>query len=375
MKQTIVVVGGGIAGVSSAAHLAEAAPDATVVLVEAEPQLAHHTTGRSAAILIPNYGAGSTLALTRSSLDFLRDVPADLADHPLLEGRDILTVGLDGQDAELQAMLDKGRDSGLEVNEIDVPSALAMAPHIRPEVVRRAIVETGSADIDVAGLHQAFVRMARRSGASINVEMALTAARADGAGWAIETTSGPLHADVIVNCAGAWGDVVAARCGLPPIGLRPLRRTAFMVRSPFDGSAHWPLVDDASMQWYVKPDGSQFLCSPADESPDQPRDAKPEAIDVAMAIDRINAVTLLDIRSVASSWAGLRTFSPDRSMVIGPDPEVTNFIWCVGQGGTGIQTSPGAGRLVADLVVTGQPGPRFDGLGLDLDALLPDRLR
>jgi len=140
-------------------------------------------------------------------------------------------------------------------------------------------------------------------------------------------------------------------------------------------SAGWPLVADVDHNWYVKPDGSQFLCSPADEEPSEPCDAKPEEIDIAMAIDRINSATTLDIRHVASSWAGLRTFSPDRSMVIGPDPDDPTFVWCVGQGGTGIQTAPAAGQLVSDLIGLGSPGPKLADYELDLDNLLPGRFR
>jgi D-arginine dehydrogenase len=154
-----------------------------------------------------------------------------------------------------------------------------------------------------------------------------------------------------------------------------MRRTAFMVNSPFQDSADWPIVSNAEHTWYAKPDGPQFLCSPADETPSEPCDAKPEELDVAIAIDRINEATTLGIRSVSSEWAGLRTFAPDRALVIGPDPSNEKFFWLVGQGGIGIQTSPGAGKLVAGLVADGAPGEAFDGLDLDLAGLLPDRLR
>jgi D-arginine dehydrogenase len=195
-------------------------------------------------------------------------------------------------------------------------------------------------------------------------------------GWIVTLDGGAtVRADVVVNAAGAWGDVVAARAGLAPVGLQPLRRTAFMTPSRHSGSERWPLLADVDHQWYVKPDGIQFLCSPADEQPSEPCDAKPEPIDVALAIDRINEATTLDIRHVASSWAGLRSFVGDRSMVIGPDPAEPRFVWCVGQGGTGIQTSPAAGQLVADLLLGGEPGPSFAAVDLDLAALLPDRLR
>jgi D-arginine dehydrogenase len=112
------------------------------------------------------------------------------------------------------------------------------------------------------------------------------------------------------------------------------------------------------------------LCSPADQTISSAVDAKPEEVDIARAIDRINADTLLRIRSVGSKWAGLRTFAPDESLVLGPEPGHPRFIWCVGQGGVGIQTSPAAGRLIADLTLGGSPRP-----DTPLEDLLPDRLR
>ncbi|MEL6982896.1 MAG: FAD-binding oxidoreductase, partial [Actinomycetota bacterium] len=198
---------------------------------------------------------------------------------------------------------------------------------------------------------------------------------AAGQPWVVETTKGPWEADVVVNAAGAWGDVVAGRAGVDPVGLVPKRRTAFMVASRWDDSADWPMAAEAELSWYLKPDGRQFLCSPADETPSEPVDAKPEEVDIAIAIDRINEATSLDIRSVRSSWAGLRTFAPDGAMVIGPDPDDPSFVWCVGQGGTGIQTAPGAGQLLADLCLDGKPGAVFDGIELDLAGLSAARFR
>lgn len=116
-----------------------------------------------------------------------------------------------------------------------------------------------------------------------------------------------------------------------------------------------------------------MLCSLAEENPSDPCDPKPEEVDVALAIERLNEATTLDIRSVNSAWVGLRTFAPDRSMVIGPDPNQPTFVWCVGQGGTGIQTAPGAGQLTAELAVGVGLSPAFGGLVLD--EVRPGRFR
>lgn len=373
--ERIVVIGGGIAGVSAAWALLDSPDPPQVVLVETEPRLAHHTTGRSAAQLIENYGASPVRALTKASLEFLQTPPGDLVDGPLLRPRSLVMVASAEQDRVVDDTLTGDPTATATIVEIAPDEAVRRFPPLRIERIHRAVLEADSSDIDVAGLHQAFVRGLRRRGGQIRTSTRVDSAEPDGSGWRVHTSQGTLRADLVVNAAGAWGDVVASTAGVAPIGLRPLRRTAFMVPAPHDEAADWPLTADIEHHWYVKPDGVQLLCSPGDETPSEPCDARPEEIDIAIAIDRINAATNLDIRSVSSSWAGLRTFSPDGSMVIGPDPACPSFVWCVGQGGTGIQTAPGAGRLVADLVGRGAPGPAFEGVPLDLAGLLPDRFR
>lgn len=372
----VVVVGGGIAGVSAAYYLARSGACDRVTLIEAEGQLAHHTTGRSAALLTENYGAGPIRPLTSASLDFFHNPPPDLVDNALIHGRGIMTVATTVDDyATLDEQLALGGLTTHPVTEIDVAEAQELAPHIVFGPDHRIMWEAHAFDIDVAATHQAFVRGIKAHGGTIHTARRLDAARPQGDGWLLETHQGDLEADVLVNASGAWGDLVALSAGVEPIGLQPLKRTAFMVNSPIEKSADFAFVAEVHHAWYLRPDGTQFMCSPADEAPSVPCDARADEIDIARTIDMLNTHTRLNIRSVNSHWAGLRTFAPDRSMVLGPDPAHPNFIWCVGQGGTGIQTSPGAGRLVADLATLGHPSAHFDALALDLAALAPNRFR
>jgi D-arginine dehydrogenase len=373
----VAVIGGGIAGVSAAAALAQHRSGPEVTLFEAEGELAAHTTGRSAAQLVVNYGAGPVRPLTAAGLSHLRAPDPGLHDGPLLSARPIVTVARPDQVELIDARLAEARRTGTELAEITPDEAQSHFPALRPEGIARAVIEPDSADIDVAGLHQGFVRALRRAGAAVATRARVDAVTRNRTGrtWTVAHTGGRWEADLVVNAAGAWGDVVARGADVEPVGLTPLRRTAFMVASDRDDSSSWAMVEGAAHDWYLKPDGAQFLCSPADEHPSEPTDAKPEEEDVAVAIDRINQATDLAIRHVRSSWAGLRTFAPDRSMVIGPDPDQPGFVWCVGQGGTGIQTAAPVGWLVADLVLDGAPGSRFDGIDLRLDDLTPDRLR
>jgi D-arginine dehydrogenase len=152
-----------------------------------------------------------------------------------------------------------------------------------------------------------------------------------------------------VNAAGAWADDVAASAGLATAGLTPLKRTAFVapVRADTTGL---PLVLAADSSFYVKPDvPGVVLGSRADETPMEPCDPRAEEIDVAYAIDRINAHTTLDLRSVHRTWAGLRVFAADRQPLVEPHRHDASFVWCAGLGGTGVQTSPAVGARVAEL--------------------------
>jgi D-arginine dehydrogenase len=111
----------------------------------------------------------------------------------------------------------------------------------------------------------------------------------------------------------------------------------------------WPAVIDADEMFYFKPEAGKLLLSPADETPDVPRDAYPDDLDVAIAVDRVQGALDLEVNRVSHSWAGLRTFSPDRAPVVGFDARVEGFFWCAGQGGYGIQTAPAMSRTAAAL--------------------------
>jgi len=370
----VVVIGGGIAGVSAAYYLAMSRRCDRLTLIEAEPQLAHHTTGRSAALLTENYGAGPVRPLTTASLDFFHNPPPHLVDQPLITRRGIMTISFSvDTHQELDRQLVAGKAAVQPIVEIDLAQAAELAPHVRFEPSHRVMWEAQAYDIDVAALHQAFVRGIRAQGGTIETARRMDTATPKGSGWRVETSTGSLRADVIVNAAGAWADLVAIKAGVAPVGLTPLKRTAFMTNSPLEGSARFAFVAQVNHDWYLRPDGAQFMCSPADEQPSEPCDARADEIDIARTIDMINDHTCLGIKSVNSYWAGLRTFSPDRSMVVGRDPVCPSFVWCAGQGGTGIQTAPGAGQLLADLVVHEAPRSELTTAGLDLSAIAPDR--
>ena len=110
-----------------------------------------------------------------------------------------------------------------------------------------------------------------------------------------------------------------------------------------------PGVLDAGEAFYFKPDAGRILASPADETPMEPCDVTPDDLDVAIAVERIQAAAHLPVRHIIRRWAGLRSFVADGIPVVGYVPEVAGFFWLAGQGGYGIETAPAMSRLCASL--------------------------
>jgi D-arginine dehydrogenase len=114
-------------------------------------------------------------------------------------------------------------------------------------------------------------------------------------------------------------------------------------------------VDEA---WYFKGEAGRLLVSPADETVVPPGDASPDDLDLALGIERFEAATTIEVRRVTGSWAGLRSFFPDRTPALGLDPRAPGFVWFAGLGGYGIQTAPAASALVAAAATGTAPGDR-----------------
>jgi D-arginine dehydrogenase len=344
----ILVIGGGIAGASAAAELAGTH---RVTLLEGEDALGFHSTGRSAAMFSETYGNRAIRALTRASRDFFHHPPAGFSPYPLLKRRSCLYVASAGQASALEDFLAK-EDVALRTRRIRPEEALALSPLLRPETAAAGgAYEQDAADIDVDALHRGYLRLLRQHGGTILTGAQVTALARSGGRWVVASTAGSFQAAIVVNAAGAWADRIGTLAGVAPMRIQPCRRTAVLVElAGGETSGEWPLTVDIEEDYYFKPDAGLLFISPADETPVEPCDVQPEELDVATVIDRVEKATLMTIKRVRRSWAGLRSFAPDRSPVIGFDQSAPGFFWLAGQGGYGIQTAPAAARLAAALV-------------------------
>lgn len=368
----VVVIGGGIAGTALAAHLAH---HKRVIVVEMEDQPGYHSTGRSAAVFAEVYGNDIIRSLTRASRDFFFHPHADFSEERLVVPRQIMVVGRAEQQAAFDAFVEQELPAP-DLELIDAGAALARCPALRAEGLLGAIVSTGSADIEVHALHQGYIRQLKKSGGQIVVNAPVNGITYDPSTreWQIETSGGNFTAPIVINAAGAWADEVAIMAGLAPMGLEPRRRTAALVDVPQELDAHaWPMIVDAEEQFYMKPDAGLLLISPADETLSVAEDAQPDEIDVAIAADRLEKLTTVSVRHIKSKWAGLRTFAPDRSPIVGYDPVRTGFFWLAALGGYGIQTAPALSALAAKLVLGEPTDADFAALSFDPADISPAR--
>lgn len=349
----IIVIGGGIAGISAAARLA---PLGRVVVLEREAALAHHASGRSAALFEETYGKPAVVALNRASREHLAT-----AHGGVLSPRGVLMIAHPGQED-----LFTREAAAMEMEPLSRDAALAHCPILRPDAVARAGWHGSAQDIDTDRLIQDFARDLRATGGEIRLRAEVTAIARTKAGWAVTTPAGPVEGRLLVNAAGAWVDRIAAMAGIAPLGFTPLRRSMARIPAPAGHDVTgWPMVLGVAEDWYFKPDAGALIVSPAEEDPAEPHDAWADDMVLAEGLARYEDHVTVPVTRLIASWAGLRTFAPDRQLVIGHAPADPAFWWCAGQGGYGFQTAPAASALLADLVAGRAPA-----IGPDIAAAL-----
>ncbi|MDD2925177.1 FAD-binding oxidoreductase [Rhodoferax sp.] len=366
-KTEVLIIGAGMAGASAAYFLA---PHLSVTVLERESQPGYHATGRSAALYSETYGNAVVRAITTASKAFYEQPPQGFSPYPLVTPRGALSVGgADDHDAMRQSLAER---QALVPNIAwwSQAEVLQRVPVLRPQAARYGVFEPDAMDMDVHAIHQGFLRGAKAAGASLVCDAGVRTITREGEGWRVETPAGCFWAPLVVNAAGAWCDELARLAGVSPVGLQPMRRTAFTCDVPAGhDTSHWPLVIDAKEGFYFKPDAGMLLVSPANEDPVAPQDVQPEELDVAIAVDRIETATTLQIRQVRRKWAGLRSFVVDKTPVVGFAPDAPGFFWLAGQGGYGIQTAPAMGELAAALVRGLAVPAALAALGVTADAV------
>lgn len=371
----ILVVGGGIAGLSAAARFAS---HGQTIVLERESAFGYHSSGRSATFYHFGIGNDAVRGLTAASADFFGHPPQDYAPFPLWSAKPALFIAAKEHLPELAALGAQMRHFVSTIEDAGPAEMQALVPVLKvgEEGAARGLIDTAGRKLDTDLLLQSAARAVRQAGGEIVLSAPVERiVRAHGK-WIVDTPAERFEAQTLVNAAGAWADELARMAGVRPLGLEPLKRTIIGFEPP-DGLdvADWPFlktaIDDG---FYMLPDGGKLLASPMDVEPSCPCDAQPEEYEVALAAWRVEEATTLSVKRIPIKWAGLRSFVADKVPTAGYAPDAPGFFWLAGQGGYGLQTSP-AMALAAEALMFGLPWPEaLQQRGVRPEHIRPERL-
>ena len=349
METSVVIVGGGFAGASTAYSLA-CAGVTDVVIVEREPVCGYHASGRNAALGLQLTEDDRFTELAIRGAAILREPPSELADAPLLSSSGSILVA--SKPESLEQLLRRARVHDLPCERLGVDAIIERWPLLAGGPMVGGVLFPTDGAIDISTLLAGFLAQARRRGVRVETGREVTGFAPRSGGVVIETSGGTIEARCVVVAAGAWAGTVGARAGAGGPGFDPVRRHLHITQPLPQLDAESPFMWHVDEEFYVRPESGACLVSACDElivEPQDPPVAANAVPDLAAKLER-TAPRLAEY-GVARTWACLRTFTRGTGRpLIGWDDRVDWLFWTAGLGGHGATCSPAIGEISATLL-------------------------
>jgi glycine/D-amino acid oxidase-like deaminating enzyme len=345
----VVLIGGGIAGLAVAHHLARAGCK-RVVLLEREPLLASHATARNAAIFLPVERDEASMRLAARQALLLDEL---MGRRAWLDPTGALLVAESAE--RLTDAMAAARAGGMECELLTHAALTGAVPLLREGRARHALHLPGSGVLDTHAMVEALTASARAGGVELRLVSDVRRVIVEhGRATGVELADGDvLAASRVVIAGGAWSEGIGAASGLA-LPLAPLRRHLVWLEAPQNAPefARGPVVWAVDDETYFRPESGGILASPCDETPHAAGvpETDPAALDRLAQKLRALAPRLVE-GGVRRAWGCLRTFAPDRVAVAGADPRVAGLAWLAGLGGQGMTLGVAAAEVTAAAVL------------------------
>lgn len=361
MRYDIVIIGGAIVGSSVAYYLREQGFSGTIALVERDPQFAHAATTLSMASIRQQFSIPENIRLSQFTLKLFRRLKEEFgadADIGFREGGYLILAGEDGLPilkSNHEAQMAEGADIVLE----DADQLTRRFPWLSTEGISAgAYGRTGEGWFDAHAMLTLFRKALRQKKVDFITADVTAIARDGNRVTGVSLGNGEtLEAGIVVNAAGPNAGKVAAMAGLE-LPVEPRKRNVFVFEAR-EKYADMPLLVDPS-GIYVRPEGSVYLTGGAEpEEGDRAPDPGDFEVNWPLFEEVIWPVLATRIPAFEAikptrAWAGHYDYNTlDQNAVIGPHPEVGNFLFANGFSGHGLQQAPAVGKALAELIVHG----------------------
>ncbi|CCV10561.1 FAD-binding oxidoreductase [Mesorhizobium sp. STM 4661] len=361
MRYDIVIIGGAIVGSSVAYYLREEGFSGRIALVERDPQFAHAATTLSCASIRQQFSIPENIRLSRFTLKLFRrltEVFGADADIGFREGGYLILAGENGLPvlkSNHEAQMAEGADIVLE----DADQLTRRFPWLSTEgITAGAYGRSGEGWFDAHAMLMLFRKALREKKIDFITADVTGIERQGDRVTSVSLDNGErLEAGIVVNAAGPNAGKVAGMAGLA-LPVEPRKRNVFVFEAR-EKYADMPLLVDPS-GIYVRPEGSVYITGGAEpeegDGPADPQDFEPDWPLFEEVIWPVLATRIPAFEAIkpTRAWAGHYDYNTlDQNAVIGPHPEVTNFIFANGFSGHGLQQAPAVGKALAELIVHG----------------------
>ncbi|MDT8306800.1 MAG: FAD-binding oxidoreductase [Anaerolineae bacterium] len=373
-RANVVVIGGGVMGASTAYHLALQG-EGEVVLLEKQSFFGQGATGKCAGGIRYQFSTPINVQLSLLSLPMLERFEAETGQAIDLQWPGYLFLLTNETDvAKFRYNVAMQRKLGVETAWLSREEVRRMAPQLEVDDVLAATYHSGDGLADPNGVVAGYIRAGQREGVRAFTDAPVTGIAVSGGRIAgVETPLGRISCDVVVNATGPWADSVSRLAGVP-LPVTPVRRQMLTTTPLPELAPDFPFVIDFAQSLYFHREGDGLLTGMS--NPDEPAgfdesvDPEWELVHLEHAIARL---PLLERAGLQAHWAGLYEVTPDAHPIIGAVPEVEGYYVVTGFSGHGFMHGPGAGLLLAEIILQGEP-QSLDISMLDLARFAEGRL-